>query len=361
MGKFADRLMGRQIEERADSYTDTLVSLLVSGAEGKIAKATATAALEACAGLVGRAFASATVQGPDLVVDAFGPRLRSMVGRSLVRSGEAVLSIDVGTGSLALRPASDWDIEGSYDPRTWLYRLSLAGPSLQATRSAQAGDDVLHFVWETDPGRPWRGVGPIESATMAGRLSAELVNALADEASGTRGHVLPIPVDGEDPTVVKLKADLKVLRGQTAVVESSESGSWKNEDPNSTSRNRDWAPRRLGASPPDPVVRLYESATREILAAVGLSPLIFGLGMGDSSAVREAWRLALHSVFEPVGEMVAEELSSKLGVDVSLDWTALRASDLQGRARSFQSMIPSSEGAPGLEVEEAKRIAGLGG
>ena len=79
---------------------------------------------------------------------------------------------------------------------------------------------------------------------MAGRLSAELVNALADEASGTRGHVLPIPVDGEDPTVERLKADLKVLRGQTAVVESSQSGSWKPDDPGSNP-TRDWIPRRL--------------------------------------------------------------------------------------------------------------------
>ena len=125
----------KQIEERAaDSYTDTLVSILVSGAEGKIAKATATAVLEACAGLVGRASASARVEGPDLVASAFGPRLRSMVGRSLVRSGEAVLFIDIGGGRLALHPAGDWDIEGSYDPETWRYRLSLAGSSLQATR-----------------------------------------------------------------------------------------------------------------------------------------------------------------------------------------------------------------------------------
>ena len=71
------------------------------------------------------------------------------------------------------------------------------------------------------------------------------------------------------------------------------------------------------------MVRLFETASREILAAVGLSPLIFGLGLGDSSAVREAWRLALHSCFEPVGEAVAEELTSKLGVEVSLDWTGL--------------------------------------
>ena len=62
MGKLIDLFMGREPEVRADSYTDTLVGLLVSQAGGSVVKATATAALEAAAGLVGRAFAAAEVE-----------------------------------------------------------------------------------------------------------------------------------------------------------------------------------------------------------------------------------------------------------------------------------------------------------
>ena len=35
------------------------------------------------------------------------------------------------------------------------------------------------------------------------------MQALADEASGPRGMLLPTPVDGADPTITALKADLK--------------------------------------------------------------------------------------------------------------------------------------------------------
>ena len=60
---------------------------------------------------------------------------------------------------------------------------------------------VVHPRFEVDPDRPWRGIGPIQSAALAGRLSAETAGALADAESGPRGGLLPLPVDGADPTV----------------------------------------------------------------------------------------------------------------------------------------------------------------
>ena len=57
---------GNKLETRADSYTDTLIAALVSRAQGKtLAVPSATAALEACAGTVGRGFAASEVSGPD--------------------------------------------------------------------------------------------------------------------------------------------------------------------------------------------------------------------------------------------------------------------------------------------------------
>ena len=54
-------------EKRADSsYTDALVAAITANASGETtAFPTATAALEACAGLVGRAFATAKIEAPD--------------------------------------------------------------------------------------------------------------------------------------------------------------------------------------------------------------------------------------------------------------------------------------------------------
>ena len=53
----------RGLEKRDSSYTDALVAAITLGASGKAsAFPTATAALEACVGFVGRAFAGAAVE-----------------------------------------------------------------------------------------------------------------------------------------------------------------------------------------------------------------------------------------------------------------------------------------------------------
>ena len=75
---------------------------------------------------------------------------------------------------------------------------------------------------------------------------------------------------------------------------------------------------------------------------------------GQAAAVREAWRLCLFSVLAPLGKLVESELQDKLDDEVSLSWQELRASDLSGRARAFQSMVGG-----GMTVAEAVSVAGL--
>ena len=94
-----------------------------------------------------------------------------------------------------------------------------------------------------------------------------------------------------------------------------------------------------------------ELSSREIWAAVGFNSSLFG--GNQAAAVREAWRLALFGVLSPLGRLVQTELRAKLG-DVTLDWSELRASDLSGRARAFQSMVGG-----GMAVAEAVAVAGL--
>ena len=56
----------------------------------------------------------------------------------------------------------------------------------------------------------------------------------------------------------------------------------------------------------------------------------------------------------PVAKMVAQELSEKLETAVSLDLSALHASDIQGRARSFKSLVDG-----GMPIAEAVSLTGL--
>ena len=343
------RLPWARVEGRESSYTDTLVDLIVTRASGDTAKATATGALEAASGIVARAFAAAEVSGPPELTGALTPSLLSMVGRALIRQGEFVAAINVKDGRVTLTPAADWDVTGGHDPDGWNYRLNLAGPSRSTTRPRTPASAVIHLTYSRDPARPWRGVGPIESASLAGRLSAETLAALADESSGARGQLLPVPTDGQDPTVEQLRADIRKLKGQTALVETTQAG-WG--EGRSGAPQRDWQPNRIGANPPAPLVQLHDTASREVLAAVGVNPALFSAG--DGTAAREAWRQLLFGVVAPLGRIVQEELQAKLETEITISWEELRASDLSGRARAFQSMVGG-----GMDVAKAASLAGL--
>ena len=336
-----------KLETRDDSYTDTLIAALVSRAQGKsLAVPSATSALETCAGTVGRGFASCEVGGPESIISALTPSIMEMIGRSLIRVGELVLLIDSSSGSLRLIPAQTHDVEGGPFPEEWEYTLTLGGPSRTVTYDFVPAASVLHLKYAPDPSTPWRGNGPIAVANLAGRLSAETVNALADESSGPVGRLLGIPVDGADASVSGLLSDIAAARGRTAIIEA---GDWSSSGGDAKVSLKS---ERFGAEPPASLVELVSVASQEVYSACGFNASLW-IG-GEAAATREAWRLCLFGVLAPLGRLVEAELRDKLDDEVSLSWQELRASDLSGRARAFQSMVGG-----GMEVDQAVSVAGL--
>ena len=337
---------GNKLETRQDGYSDVLIAALVAKAQGKaLAVPSATGALEACAGVVGRGFMAAEVSGRAALVDALKPDVMEMIGRSLIRTGESVFLIDTTAGIVQLLPADTWNVTGGPMPASWEYQLTLGGPSRTYTYDYVDAMSVLHFRYASDPSRPWRGNGPIQVAALAGRLSAETINALGDESSGPVGSLLGIPKDGDDDTVMSLKGDIRNAAGRVALIES---GDWDNAG----SANVNLQAQRFGADPPQALVNLQELASKEIMNACGLNVALFG--NGNAAAVREAWRLALFGVLSPLGKLVESELKSKMEDSITLSWQELRASDLSGRARAFQSMVGG-----GMDVSTAVSVAGL--
>ena len=185
----------------------------------------------------------------------------------------------------------------------------------------------------------------MDVARLAGKLSAETVNALANESSGPVGRLLGLPVDGEDVTVGKLKTDIANARGRVALLET---GDWGDIGDGEV----DLETQRFGAEPPQSMVNLSDHASREIIAACGLNSALWGAV--DAASTHEAWRLALFSVLSPLGKKVAAELQVKLDDSLTMAWEDLRASDLSGRARAFQSMINGR-----MAVDRAAALAGL--
>ena len=335
-------------EKRADSsYTDALVAAITANAGNQsTAFPYATGALESVAGLVGRAFAACEVSAPEHLSQVLTPAFLSMVGRALIRRGEAVFYIDVNeVGEIALLPCESHDVDGNPDPASWRYRCSVAGPERTRTYSRVEQAGVVHLCYARDVETPWRGYGPLQVALLAGRLSAETVKSLADESSGPRGAFLPLPMDGDDPTLALLKSDIRGAAGKVLLTEGGDFDK-------ATGDNTNWMVRRFGASPPDSLVKLATLATGEVLAACGASETLFG--GGDGTAKRESYRQFLFGTLAPLGRLVSSELSMKLEADVTLDWTELRASDVAGRARAFQSLVGG-----GMDMAQAAQVSGV--
>ena len=289
-------------------------------------------------------------RGPSHLAAAVTPAVLALAGRSLIRRGEQVFEVNVSdAGMVRLLTAGHWDTYGSADPLDWTYRTSTYGPSGTSTRYLQA-EGVVHLRYLVDPIRPWCGIAPLTAASLAGRLSAETVGALADAESGPRGALLPLPIDGGDETVTLLKKDLRNLAGRLAFVESTQT---MNPGAPGSAPRGDWDTKRIGADPPAAEVELLGRAFVEVCGACGVPPVLLS-ERGDGTARREALRFFLHTTLSPLADLISLELSDKFEQPISLNLDRLFASDLSGRARSFRTMVEA-----GMDTGKAAGLAGL--
>ena len=337
-------------EVRESSYTDVLVGLLTSQAAGTAVTSlpAGLAALETSAGMLGRALASSRLQGPPWIGRALPAPQLAQLGRSLIRNGQWVALIDIEDGYPVLRPAASHDVTGPAAESAWKYRLDLQGPSGTATYNAPR-EQVVHVKWATDPSRPWRGVSPLEVAVTSGRLAAAVTGALADEAGGPTGSLLPTPKDGKDPTIVALRGEIGGLRGRMATVES-QSQNWSSSERRTPSK--EWEPRRLGADPPTALIQLLELAEDAVFGACGV-PLSL-VRADDGAGQREAYRRWMHTCVQPAADIIAAELSAGFDAEISLDLGSLFASDLAGKSRAWGILVKN-----GMDRDAAARLTGL--
>lgn len=332
------------------SYSDVLVDLIVERAKGATAKATATAAVETAAGMIAREFASAEVNAPPAVMAALDPKCLHLIGRSLIRRGEFVARIELdGTDRLRLAPAADWDVRGGPDPMSWRYRLNLPGPSRWNETVVTPADRVLHVMFAVDASRPWRGVGPIQSASLAGTLSAETAALLGDEASGPRGHYVPQPKPGDDPGLARIAADTSGAKGAVLFVETTQKDFGQG---GRVSVGNDWQAQRFGMNTPAAVLEAARHATEEILNACGI-PSALARTNADGTSQREALRRLQLTTVEPLAKILAAECSAKFGSPVAFDFDSY-GRDLQARAAAFKALVGG-----GATVESAAAVSGL--
>ena len=75
----------------------------------------------------------------------------------------------------------------------------------------------------------------------------------------------------------------------------------------------------------------------------------------EGATAREAFRQFLHSGLRPIARLVEIEARQKLEIpDLAFDFETLFASDVQGRARAFQSLVGG-----GMDITKAASVSGI--
>ena len=348
----------RERRDAGGGYTDAVVAAIEAQASAAVADVSATAAIEAAAGALSRAFAAAEVDGPAWVQETVTPDWLAQVGRSVLREGASLSVIRMGgDGIVHLVPSAHWnfetlDVPGAELERDWQARVTTYGPSSSYTRLLPR-DQLVFLRWGTSPGTRYRGQGPTSWAHLTARLQGEAERSLADEAKGPLAQLVAVPADGgadddEDDPLAGLRADIAAARGKALLVETTAAGF---DQGRAAAPQKDWQANRLGPSPPQAMVQLSDMAFARMLAACGCSPALFD--DSDGTAKREAMRQWHLGTVQPLARVLERELSARLDAPIKLRFDLYNV-DLAGRAQAFQKLV-----AGGVAVAEALATSGL--
>lgn len=338
-------------EKRSANYSEATASALFSIATGKHPP-NLTSAVEASSGILGRGLSTAKVGG--VRTEALTPAWLAYVGRQLIINGESVHVIEVVNGHVELLPVSNFDVSGNdMNPDTWRYRLDVFTPGGGQTLT-RSSEGVIHCMWSYDAGSPWRGVGPLARARLTSGLLAALEASLLNQARSPSGQIVPVPASGTsdeatDP-LSELKTDLAKIGGGVMLTETTAGGFG---DGRGVSPSHDWVQKIIGFDPSGQSLPVREAAHTAVMSACGIPPSLTS-GRADGSSQRAALERFLRLTLQPIGNLIAAELTKKLETSISLEFPAIGSGDIAARARGFKSLIDG-----GMNLEKALALSGL--
>ena len=341
--------------ERRQGYSDAILTAFETAA-GTQSQIGATAALEAASNAYARGLAAADASGaPDGVLQAISATMLADAGRDLVRRGEAIFVIDIGEDGLELTRAGTWDLRGGARRSDWTARVTLYGPSESWTRILPY-EQLLHFRYASDPARPWRGVSPVEWASLSSQLHARSTGALSADMRALSATLIVTPPasqqdDEDDDPLAGTKETAMQAGGRSLFVETLKgSAADIREAP-----ERDWRGQRLGPQPDDVLRQVHDATAMQVLAACGLDAVMVGLARGDGTALRESYRRFERLSLGPLARTIEDELAAKLDApDIALTFASLRASDFAGIARSLKGLVEA-----GFTLEQSAALLDL--
>ena len=165
-----DRIRSWFAETRASEaqdYTSLLLDRSLAIARGDYGNIRSQAAYRGGLELIGHAAGVASLSGQH--ADALQGHL-STIARSMIDTGESNWLINVGsTGGVELLPCSAVAVVGGPDPRSWMYTLTMPGPS-EAVTLQRPGEAILSFRLRVDSRTPWKGRPAIDATGTAALL-----------------------------------------------------------------------------------------------------------------------------------------------------------------------------------------------
>ena len=314
-------------------------------ADGHSAHAVQTAAVEYGLGMIGRAFWYAMVE-PALPV--LTPNVMGMLGRQTVGTGNSVWRITAGGAGLRLTPVSAWEISGGVEEDTWAYRMELERPSGDAFVRLSGYQGVVHVRYMPRPTAPWAGVSPLTAAGLTAQQLGYIERSLRDDVELPTGAIMPLPDGVNQAVVTKAGTVLSSGRGATSLLETTAAGFGQGMH---AAPKQDWMQRRFGPEPPATAIDLRESSALWILDALGVPAT---LHTSAGAAQREAYRHFFTATIEPLGRLIAYELSEKFERTITITFPEAVKSDIAAKARAFNSLIQA-----GVKSSDAAKVVGF--
>ena len=337
--------------EKRAAITNYVQSLQFAEASGNEANAqqTNTAAAEFGVRLMADGFTSAIVEPAGL--PELSATIRAQIMRELMTGGNSTWLIEVGSRGRVLTPCWVEGITGDRDPASWRYDLRLPSPDTAGEGELltnQPSKTVVHFRINVHPARPWQGQSPLLLAGYSAQWLANLDARIRDEANMPVGELLTVPDGLGKDERIRIGTERGKSKGGWIFVESS-GGSFTI---GTQQAKQGVQIQRFGPNIPQSSLLAHDAAVREVLGVMRI-PAVLMLG-GDGAQVREGYRQFLTAGLQPIGDLIAEELSAKLEEPIEFNFRRLQAADVANRARAMGTMV-----AAGMTIDQAMMIADL--